>query len=249
MTFYDSIAERYDEITGGSDRAAAAEAFVREFVPRYSVASAVDAACGTGVYAIALAAAGVDVVGVDVSEGMLRQARERAKTASLDIEWLCAPMQSLSDRLDRRFDAVVCMGNSLPHVLTDEEMAATLAGFVLLVGDGGVVVLQLLNYQRVLARQERIVGTDRCGDQWSVRFYDFLSDGLVRFNLLEIPTDDGGQGHQLHSTTLRPWTAAQLVDGLRAAGCGRVECYGGPGFAAFDASVAETVVLVGLKDD
>ena len=61
--------------------------------------------------------------------------------------------------------------------------------------------------------------------------------------------DDRAVQHDLHSTTLRPWTAAQLVDGLRAAGCGRVECHGGLDFAAFDASAAETVMLVGLKDD
>ena len=38
-------------------------------------------------------------------------------------------MQNLPASLAGPFDALLCMGNSLPHLLTDEDLTAALSGF------------------------------------------------------------------------------------------------------------------------
>ena len=93
MDFYDDIAERYDAITDLPQRTAAAAGFVSELVARYSVKSALDAACGTGLYAIELARLGVRAVGADISAAMVEQARKRAAAAGVSVNWIVAPMQ------------------------------------------------------------------------------------------------------------------------------------------------------------
>jgi len=244
MDFYDQIAGEYDRITDTAARAAAAEGFVAELADRFAPASALDVACGTGVYTLPLARRGVRTVGVDLSEPMLAQARRRAAREPLSIEWLCAPMQELAGRFDRTFDAVLCMGNSIPHLLTDADLDAALGGLVGLLTPGGVLVLQLLNYARVLARRERIIGIDRSGDRQYVRFYDFLPD-RVRFNILEIAWQGDRWRHALHSTELRPYTARTLQDAVIRHGCGDVERYSGLRFEPFDEDASDTVMLVG----
>jgi len=240
MDFYDPIASRYDQITGSAQRGPAAKALARKLVRKYKLASAVDVACGTGLYALALARLGLRVVGSDVSGAMLAQARRSARREGLDVQWVLSPMQELARHVAGEFDAVLCMGNSIPHLLEQADLEAALRGFGRLVRPGGVVVIQLLNYSRVVERGERIVGIQRQGEVEYIRFYDFL-DGCVRFNILEI----NGPRHRLHSTLLRTYTREGLSRALARCRFEDVEAFGGPGLGAFDPSRSQTLTLVG----
>ena len=62
----------------------------------------------------------------------------------------------------------------------------------------------VLNYARVLARGERIVGVNRAAGREYVRFYDFLP-GRVQFNILQIAWHGDRCEHRLSSTMLRPF--------------------------------------------
>jgi SAM-dependent methyltransferase len=246
MDFYDELAGDYDAITGSAGRAERAQEFLKALAARFPIKSALDAACGTGLYAIQLAGMGVRSVGADISPGMLEQARRLAQQAKLNVEWVCAPMQELAAKLPERFDAVLCMGNSIPHLLSDADLDATLAAFLQLLNPGGIVVLQLLNYARRLGRQERIVGINRRGQREFVRFYDFQGD-QAQFNILEIDWSTGQPQHRLHTTTLRLYTAEALRQALNQHGSERVELFSGLDFAPFDNQRDETVMLIAHK--
>ncbi|MFP4053874.1 MAG: class I SAM-dependent methyltransferase [Phycisphaerae bacterium] len=217
MTFYDEIAEQYEDITHQQARQASADALGQKLVGESGIRSAVDAACGTGLFTFALAREGAQVVGADLSESMLDKARAAAGPLAGNVRWVRSPMQSLGEKLAGPFDAVLCMGNSLPHLLSDDELDETLAGFAALLPSGGLVVLHLLNYTRVIKQRERIVGIDRNETREFVRFYDF-ADEMVRFNVLEIDWSTTPPSHEIHSTMLYPWRQAELADALAAAG-------------------------------
>jgi SAM-dependent methyltransferase len=248
VDFYDEIAGNYDDITGAASRTLAAKAFVSTFLARYRVASALDVACGNGLYAIALAHAAVRVVGSDLSAAMLAQAARRAEAAGVAVQWMPAPMQDLPDKLAGPFDAVLCMGNSIPHLLSDADLEATIAGFTRLTAPGGRIVLNLLHYARLLAANQRIVGVDRHGQTEYVRFYDFLDAGRIRFNILTVDWSGEEPAHRLHSTTLRPYSWAVLRDSLLRHGCGEVEAFAGLRFEPFNPDRSDTVTLVGRKE-
>jgi len=67
--------------------------------------SVLDAGCGTGRVAIELARRGVDVVGVDVDESMISE----AKRSEPRLTWVQEDLATLA--LGRRFDVVVMAGN------------------------------------------------------------------------------------------------------------------------------------------
>jgi len=75
-----------------------------------------DLGCGTGELAMAIAARGADVVGLDASAEMIAVARERAPA----LEWLVGDGQALA--FDGRFDAV--FSNAALHWMTRAEAAA-----------------------------------------------------------------------------------------------------------------------------
>ena len=73
-----------------------------------------------------LAQRGYEVVGVDLSDGMLAAARTRASAAGVQgLELVLGDIRTL--RLDRQFDAVICMFAVLGYQTTDADVAATLA--------------------------------------------------------------------------------------------------------------------------
>ncbi len=243
MSFYDEIAGEYGSIVDQAARREAARRFVTELTARYNVASALDMACGTGLYAHALAEAGIATTAGDLSQAMLDQAQRGAPAG---IRWHCGPMQALADELAGPFDAIVCMGNSLPHLLTDADLSATLAGAYALLADGGVLAIHLLNYDRILAEGERIVGVTRSEDVEYIRFYDFLAD-QVRFNLLTIRWHAGQASHELHSTLLRPYRAEQLQDALLASGFTQVDVLDGLNSDSPGRESSDTILLIARK--
>ncbi len=246
MKFYEDIADAYDEMTDFGQRLAAGEEFAWRLRGRFGEAgmsSALDVACGTGVYALAFATCGVElVVGADISEGMLRMARERAKELGVGVQWVLARMQDLRELLSDQFDVITCLGNSLPHLLTDSDLNETLAGFRQLLRPDGRLFLQLLNYERILAEGERIVEITRRGDAEFVRFYDFMPDRLI-FNLLKINWEGTSEIHTLSSTELRPYIWAMLEHALKMNGFTRIKAYGGLDFSRFDPAASVTLLL------
>ncbi len=72
--------------------------------------AALDLSCGTGNYALALAERGFRVVGVDVSEPMLRVARVKSAQANLDISWLRADASALPFRAGAFDLATIVLG-------------------------------------------------------------------------------------------------------------------------------------------
>ncbi len=241
MDFYDEIADDYEDIVNGTERIDAADRFAAWLIEAHDVRRALDVACGTGLYAKALARQGTRVVAADISAGMIERARAAGDD---DIKWICSPMETIATETTGPFDAILCMGNSLPHLLTDEQLRATLAGFANLLAPGGVAILQLLNYDRVLARAERFVGATRTrnGDREYIRFYDFEPD-RVQFNLLELRWQGLKCEYQLHQTTLRPYRPAELRAAVLAAGLAEPTSFDGLQRRPFDESQSQGILL------
>jgi 2-polyprenyl-3-methyl-5-hydroxy-6-metoxy-1,4-benzoquinol methylase len=69
--------------------------------------SVLDVGCGPGRHALALAARGVDVTGVDASPDFVRLARDAAAAAGLTARFHCLDVRDLA--ADGEYDAVLCL--------------------------------------------------------------------------------------------------------------------------------------------
>jgi len=247
-TFYKALSPDYDRMTRFGDRLRAEQDMLSQWLKRYPFKSVVDVACGTGLHSIALKKLGVEVVGVDNSPEMLKQAEQNARLQNVAIKWLAAPMQNLKKYLKQSFDGLLCLGNSLPHLLSEEDLRRTLESFFALLNDGGRVVIQILNYSRILRDQERIVHISQEGDKQFIRFYDFI-DPLIRFNLLTIHWQQQKASHQLISTELYPYRREELEKTLQQAGFTNLEYFGNMQFAPYDDRQSTNLVMVAEKTE
>ena len=122
--------------------------------------SVLDAGCGTGRVAIELDRRGVDVVGVDVDERMLAEARDKAPRVPWILGDLCGvTVAGPGDGATREFDVVVLAGNVMVFVEIGTE-AAVVANMARHLAVGGRIVsgfqlgltpLTLADYDRFAA--------------------------------------------------------------------------------------------------
>jgi SAM-dependent methyltransferase len=112
----------YDEIAALYQRWSVS---VEEDVPFYveeaqaSGGPVVELAVGTGRIAIPLAAAGVHVIGVDASEGMLEVCREEAAQAGVSLDLRLGDLRD--PPVDEQVPLVLIPFRSLLHMKTDED--------------------------------------------------------------------------------------------------------------------------------
>lgn len=85
-------------------------------------------ACGTGRLALALAEVGLEITGVDISEGMLNVARQKAGSRPASVQQrLTLIQQDMSElNLGRRFGFVFVPARSFQHLLTIDRQRRAL---------------------------------------------------------------------------------------------------------------------------
>lgn len=249
---YDQFGEDYDRFVDWEGRLAIEIPFLKAelgCINKSRKTSILDAACGTGHHLIALAEAGFECTGADISEKMVEIARSNALNAQLEIPFKQAGFGYLTQAFGRhQFDGLICLGNSLPHVLDQITMLKTLADFKKVIRPGGKLILQNRNFDSVIKTRNRWMEpqTYREGSQtWIfVRYYDFDPDGLITFHVL-ILSDHGGENfHQrITNTRLWPLTKDQMVHFLAQAGFDQIQLYGDLQGSKFEIETSGNLVI------
>lgn len=142
-----------------------------------------DLGCGTGEHARFLVEQGFAVVGVDASASMIEKARDRDMPTGLSF--VHGDVSELERLTDGSFGGGICLGNTLPHIRTDEALGSFLRALRRRLSPGASVVLQLLNYERIVARKERHLPLNfrphEDGESVFLRLMEVEDDGRVSF--------------------------------------------------------------------
>ncbi|MCC6146443.1 MAG: class I SAM-dependent methyltransferase [Anaerolineaceae bacterium] len=231
---YDSFSVDYDRFVNWKNRLTFEMPFIETLLrPLGEEAGGrpvriLDAAAGTGMHAIELARRGYEAAGADLSAGMIERARANAAAAGVHVRFEAAGFGDLHstffpDAAMPPFDAVLCLGNSIPHLLSSAEIQNALTDFAACLRPGGLVLIQNRNFDAVAARSERWMEPQshrEDGAEWIfLRFYDFLPDGLINFNIITLHrAGEGGWQQQVSSTGLYPLREAELTRHLSIAG-------------------------------
>ncbi len=257
----------YDRFNDWPARLAREIPVLVRWLERARARTVLDASCGTGRHAIALAQRGYRVTGSDLSEGMIARSRQNAAAEGVDLPFVQASFAEVGARFPEQFDAVLCLGNSLPLVPEEAELSASLVGLRAALKPGGFLLLQSRNFDKVLAEGERFLPLKVRvvdGQEWLFwRFYDFLGGGQLQFNVVilrrltppappspgEVSPTSGEAEWGLHvqSTPLRAWTHAELTAALQQAGFVAVESYGDYEGTPFRAEASPDLVLVACQ--
>jgi glycine/sarcosine N-methyltransferase len=261
---YDDFSADYDRFVDWSGRLAVEIPFIERELRKVDARSVLDAACGTGMHTIALAERGLAAVGADLSAGMVKRARANAGAAGVDVRFEVAGFGELartfainsSERGSRGFDALLCLGNSLPHLLTHQDLVGALADFAACLRPGGLLLVQNRNFDAVITNRQRWMSPQSHWEgekEWIfMRFYDFEPSGVLTFNLATLqrgsasPDRGGGPGEwsqRITSTRLWPLRQEELTAMLEAAGFEKITRWGDMQGTSFDACRSSNLVV------
>ncbi len=242
--FYDSLAPDYDLMTSFDARFEKERPWFEAIDSKFAIRSALDAGCGTGFHSLLLSRLGVAVAGVDASPGMIERARENARRLGSTITLHTGGFSEISSLVagdpasPGPFDAVFCLGNSLVHLLTDAELSEALTNFRAVLRPGGVLIVQILNYERILSEKKELLGRREAGGTTFERRYAYHGE-TVTFTI--------SRGGKAESVTLRPLTRPMLEAACDAAGFTEIAAFGDLAMGRFDPAGSADLVLTARK--
>jgi len=258
---YETFSQNYDRFVNWQSRLAYEMPFIEQNLlglaeglrqkPRV-----LDTACGTGQHAIALAERGYAAAGADLVVEMIAQAQRNASRAGVDVPFKAAGFGELrkayQDSALFPFDGLLCLGNSLPHLLTEADLKDALRDFAACLRPDGLLLIQNRNFDAVMSHRERWMEpqSHREGDsEWIfLRFYDYLPDGLIQFNVITLQRGPGeGWQQEISSTFLRPLFEKVLLQALQDSGFKDMVCYGDMTGVSFNAETSGNLIVTARR--
>ena len=117
-----------------------------------------DCACGIGTQAIGLAKQGGYLIHAsDISSQALAQAEREARQAGVSVTFEVADMRSLNKTIAGQFDVVIAFDNTIPHLLTDEDLHLAAQELWAKTCVGGLLLASIRDYDALLEERPQLV--------------------------------------------------------------------------------------------
>lgn len=220
--------------------------------------SVIDLGCGTGEHARFLAAHGYRAVGIDQSTAQIEKAREyENESGDLGPQFIAGDMLDLPRLTPERFGAAICLGNVLPY-MEDAELAERLAAIAQTLLPGGRLLLQILNYERILAGRVRHLPlnfrpdpTDGNNEIVWVRLIRNDDASHVMFYPVTLRVRPGQelpvQIESAREIRLRAWVRPDLEQLLQRSGFTPLHAFGDMQRTPYDASTSTDLIAVAVR--
>jgi len=114
--------------------------------------SILDLACGYGRITFLLAEKGYNIVGIDLSKNLIKDAKEKCKKLGLEIDFRVGDMRELPYP-SKSFDKVICLWSSFNHILTEIDQIKTINEIYRVLKEKGIAIIELPNGETKWAKK------------------------------------------------------------------------------------------------
>jgi len=219
MNMYDAFSRYYDDLTGDVDYKKRTK-YLLSLFKKYDKKPSLllDLACGTGGFSVELAKAGIEVVGVDISEGMLDCAKKNCEKAGQDILFLCQDATELE--LYGTVDGAVCCLDSLNHITDYKDFCRAISRVALFLEKDRLFIFDLnteYKQREILGDNIFVMDEPPLYCVWS-NFYDAPSHTTdVVLDFFE-QTDNGTYNRTCEEFSERVYSKEEILTALKNAG-------------------------------
>jgi len=250
LHFYKQISSSYDQCMVWDARLKAESPFFRKLFAENGVSTLLDAGCATGMHAIEFARWGLNVYGGDFSAEMIEQASKNAKSAAVSPKFFVADLPGMSKHVPEPLDAVLCVGTTFPH-LSEADMKRSLACFYTAIRQGGILLLQTVNFEKMYAdnarfRPPRYWREDE-EEKFFLRIYNFVSKTSVYVDMITLSKKGEKVDMTPETVNMRPVYREEITDWVQEAGFSECSCYGNYSMLPYDAKTSPDLVVIAKK--
>ncbi|MBL7005989.1 MAG: class I SAM-dependent methyltransferase [Spirochaetia bacterium] len=224
-TFYATLSEYYDEIFPLSK---STENFILQELANRKQLRILDIGCGTGSLSIALSRSSLvkAVTAIDLDEEMISKAMRKNVLSGTSVDFRIMNMLTIESCFGcGSFDAIICLGNTIAHLLKTEDVETFFRAAACVLVQGGVLILQGLNYNYILDDTiSALPLIENDGIQF-IRNYQHLE----QTELLEFKTEirTGSTPAVIGNTLHNPIRPEQLQALMEKAGFSNLQQFGG----------------------
>jgi len=242
---FDELVDIYDSLIDWPKRLANEAPFFKRVFAEAGVQRVRDAACGTGHHAAMFHRWGMDVEGADLSPAMIARCPERHG----ENERLRWTVRSFEDAVEvrGRFDAVVCIGNSLALVTDAAGIRRAVAAMIAALRSGGVGIVQVLNLWRI---QEGPTIWQKCESRPDATGPRVLLKGLHRVgdrgyvDLIDLRMTSSGLAKRFDAPSFMGIEAADLAAAVTSGGGRDIQLFGGYNAEPYDRKQSVDLICV-----
>jgi len=220
-------------------RAAEQAGFIAEALELPDRARVLDLCCGWGRHTIPMAERGFRVTGLDLSKYHIRLAKQAAKRAGVEAEFINADMREIPGRA--RYDAVYNCFTSFGYLESEAEDQRVLEGIHRALKPGGRFFIDTMNHDNLMRifRESEFREQPDGAFMMERRMFD-IHTGRINVDWFYEPKD-GKRIKQSHS--LRLYTFTELAAQLERAGLTVTATYGGFDGSALSMYSSRVVVV------
>ena len=252
-----NFAEYYDAVINWEKRLAR-ELPLLEGLARRAGRRVLVPACGTGGHVVALARRGFNVLGFDAEEDMVAFSRQRIhheataiSAAGGEAKVSLLKMEEAGE-LGPTYDSAFCLGNALPGISGEGQLAAALKGIAGALRAGGVFLTQNLNYDlrwKEKAHWFPLLSGETAKEEVLLVKFASYEPQAIDFHAMFLAREKAGGKWQSHvrSSQQVPLFCSLFAQLLTPAGFGNLQFWGDYAQAPFDPAKSNDLLVEGEK--
>lgn len=244
MDEYQILADVYD-ILNPKAEILKQRPFFEELIGTHKVEQVLDCACGTGLHLQLFHEIGLTCFGSDISEDMLRIAREN--TDGLGIELKKEDFRTLSESWDMQVGMVTCLTTSLPYMQTDEDVVTALVSMYDRLNTGGILVITNGITDSLLDSKPRFIPARENFDDGFYFVCEYHEEKTMTFNIVYVHQTENGMEHKFTYTTYNAMRRSTLERAFTQTPFKNISYYGDYDFSEYSKDTSNTLIVVAQK--
>lgn len=242
--FFNDVSEYYDGMINFDQTLERKTNNLKSFLSS-DIKTAADIGCGSGIDSIALASLGMKVSSFDLSKMMIEKAEANSKRMNKEIKFYNYAAQNIPSSFNSNFDFVCSLGNTVANI-PPKDISATIIRFGELLNTKGKLLFHILNYEKIIKVDERIVNVNKSESDYLIRFYDFEKD-FINFNILKFDSDNTKK-RNLISTKVYPHSLELFLYLLNENKINKVEVYQDLNKTPFNSETSSDIYIFAEKE-
>jgi glycine/sarcosine N-methyltransferase len=245
---YKEFADRYDLFFDNKDES---DPLRRQFFSRifeeYKVRSVLDCACGTGRDLILFKSLGCQVLGSDISDSMLAQARNNFSDRGMQITLVKADYRELPDHFSSKFDAIVCLSTAISEMQNETEVLNAFGSMYQVLNEGGILVMTQGTTDKQMKDKPRFLPMVNNPDFSRISVIDYFKKG-ARYNILDIFHDKDNFDFKIWSIDYKQILLKDDFDKLlKTTGFKKIDFYADFNLEPYDKKSSNRLITIAKK--